>query len=98
MIRRPPRSTLFPYTTLFRSDVTDTLGGHLGTVLFTDPSPTTFTYDHTFTGDTGGTCTSHDNTATYNPNDYHSTPVTPKTHKASPGLELNRLQDTTGSF
>src|SRR5438034_2629044 len=24
MIRRPPRSTLFPYTTLFRSDV----GGH----------------------------------------------------------------------
>src|SRR2546422_3028799 len=25
MIRRPPRSTLFPYTTLFRSD------GHLGT-------------------------------------------------------------------
>src|SRR3712207_7814115 len=27
MIRRPPRSTLFPYTTLFRSQVTDaTLG------------------------------------------------------------------------
>src|SRR3712207_7555073 len=24
MIRRPPRSTLFPYTTLFRSDVLDT--------------------------------------------------------------------------
>src|SRR3712207_8381090 len=23
MIRRPPRSTLFPYTTLFRSDYTD---------------------------------------------------------------------------
>src|SRR2546422_2026794 len=23
MIRRPPRSTLFPYTTLFRSNVTD---------------------------------------------------------------------------
>src|SRR2546422_11273352 len=28
MIRRPPRSTLFPYTTLFRSpDVVDPLGG-----------------------------------------------------------------------
>src|SRR2546427_9398050 len=25
MIRRPPRSTLFPYTTLFRSDVADLL-------------------------------------------------------------------------
>src|SRR3712207_9596586 len=27
MIRRPPRSTLFPYTTLFRSKVKDLLGG-----------------------------------------------------------------------
>src|SRR3712207_8021353 len=27
MIRRPPRSTLFPYTTLFRSEVTATQGG-----------------------------------------------------------------------
>src|SRR5260370_20093640 len=33
MIRRPPRSTLFPYTTLFRSvpgAVADGLSGHLG--------------------------------------------------------------------
>src|SRR3712207_7395729 len=32
MIRRPPRSTLFPYTTLFRSDdaaVLDHVNGHL---------------------------------------------------------------------
>src|SRR3712207_7292804 len=28
MIRRPPRSTLFPYTTLFRSVVAQRLGGH----------------------------------------------------------------------
>src|SRR5215204_7114934 len=27
MIRRPPRSTLFPYTTLFRPDPADDLGG-----------------------------------------------------------------------
>ncbi len=27
MIRRPPRSTLFPYTTLFRSIVLDEFGG-----------------------------------------------------------------------
>src|SRR2546430_12470224 len=27
MIRRPPRSTLFPYTTLFRSEREDPLGG-----------------------------------------------------------------------
>src|SRR2546422_6664708 len=33
MIRRPPRSTLFPYTTLFRSgqfDVTHALAAHAG--------------------------------------------------------------------
>src|SRR2546422_4426356 len=31
MIRRPPRSTLFPYTTLFRSQLGDRLGaGHGG--------------------------------------------------------------------
>src|SRR3712207_8526259 len=38
MIRRPPRSTLFPYTTLFRS----TLGSkmqHLGTFLFLQMHP-----------------------------------------------------------
>src|SRR2546429_932167 len=29
MIRRPPRSTLFPYTTLFRSVLLDHLGGRL---------------------------------------------------------------------
>src|SRR3712207_7586747 len=27
MIRRPPRSTLFPYTTLFRSEVVERFGG-----------------------------------------------------------------------
>src|SRR3712207_7646121 len=34
MIRRPPRSTLFPYTTLFRSGSDDSLFGisHLGDV------------------------------------------------------------------
>src|SRR2546427_5963994 len=29
MIRRPPRSTLFPYTTLFRSAFTDLIGGQV---------------------------------------------------------------------
>src|SRR5256885_16436770 len=28
MIRRPPRSTLFPYTTLFRSDRPEKIAGH----------------------------------------------------------------------
>src|SRR3712207_8931033 len=38
MIRRPPRSTLFPYTTLFRSDAADpaaaaSAAGHLAELL-----------------------------------------------------------------
>src|SRR3712207_8073869 len=35
MIRRPPRSTLFPYTTLFRS----ALGAFAGCCLLTRPAP-----------------------------------------------------------
>src|SRR5438132_7101411 len=30
MIRRPPRSTLFPYTTLFRSICWNVVSGHIG--------------------------------------------------------------------
>jgi len=32
MIRRPPRSTLFPYTTLFRSWLGEAAGGQLGEI------------------------------------------------------------------
>src|SRR3712207_8270083 len=32
MIRRPPRSTLFPYTTLFRSDVTTAVSHEMGSL------------------------------------------------------------------
>src|SRR5260370_38526103 len=35
MIRRPPRSTLFPYTTLFRSHQTATLLVPVGTLVLT---------------------------------------------------------------
>src|SRR2546430_9933130 len=40
MIRRPPRSTLFPYTTLFRSNVSDvSLGSRLDAIR-RRPAPT----------------------------------------------------------
>src|SRR3712207_8356799 len=48
MIRRPPRSTLFPYTTLFRSDdaeavqqANDTWGGLCGSVWTADTEAAT---------------------------------------------------------
>src|SRR2546430_3601653 len=37
MIRRPPRSTLFPYTTLFRSFVALRVDAHDGTVATRNP-------------------------------------------------------------
>src|SRR5437899_10240578 len=33
MLRRPPRSTLFPYTTLFRSEISDVTRRALGALL-----------------------------------------------------------------
>src|SRR3712207_9372845 len=39
MIRRPPRSTLFPYTTLFRSDVSQNVFANLGWDEVRLPSP-----------------------------------------------------------
>src|SRR3989442_5882236 len=44
MIRRPPRSTLFPYTTLFRSAVVTAHGGHV-TVRETQGGGATFEVD-----------------------------------------------------
>src|SRR3712207_7802413 len=38
MIRRPPRSTLFPYTTLFRSEVADQVSSDAVLRLFADGS------------------------------------------------------------
>src|SRR3712207_8690398 len=40
MIRRPPRSTLFPYTTLFRSSLDSKLGNGDVVEIFTSKSPT----------------------------------------------------------
>src|SRR5256885_11922162 len=39
MIRRPPRSTLFPYTTLFRSIVGEVLGSEPIAILFRRDDP-----------------------------------------------------------
>src|SRR5256885_12458511 len=51
MIRRPPRSTLFPYTTLFRSQVEDEAGAVVG---LADPQPPHLVHaDHVGEGQRG---------------------------------------------
>ena len=62
--------------------VTDSIGGALGTVSNSDPSPKTFTYAHTFTGDPSGTCTTHNNTASATTN------TTATTISASQGVKV----------
>src|SRR5256885_9141416 len=47
MIRRPPRSTLFPYTTLFRSDFTGSFGADPLPVLHLLPHPDGRSEEHT---------------------------------------------------
>ena len=68
--------------------VTDTLDGTLGTVTYTDPSPTTFTYAYTFNGDPAGTCTSHKNTATFTTNTTSTTGSASQTVQDCQGADL----------
>jgi hypothetical protein len=53
-------------------DVTDSQAGDLGTVAYSDASPTDFTYSKTFQG-VAGTCQSFDNTATFTTGDTGAT-------------------------
>src|SRR3712207_8177639 len=60
MIRRPPRSTLFPYTTLFRSPVATAGGGihpHAGRAQVIDPQG--IAGEGTFEADPGRVITEH---------------------------------------
>ncbi|MHB8960129.1 MAG: prealbumin-like fold domain-containing protein [Candidatus Limnocylindrales bacterium] len=79
-------------------DVTDTFGGTLGTVSYTDASPTTFTYSKTFTGDPGGTCTNHDNTATFTTNDTATTGSASKQVTVCVGKDLTVTKTAAGTF
>jgi len=77
--------------------VTDTYGGTLGTVSYTDPSPTTYTYPHTFT-DPAGTCTSHTNTATFTTNTTGSTGTDSKTVADCQGADLTVSKTATATY
>ena len=79
-------------------NVTDTFGGTLGTVSYTDPSPTTYTYSHTFSGDPAGTCTSHVNTATFATNTTGTTGNASQTVKDCQGADLTVSKTATPSF
>ena len=68
-------ATVNPSITNGSVDVSDTLGGNLGTVSYLDESPKEFTYSKTFQG-VAGTCTDYDNTASLSNGDSDSESVT----------------------
>jgi len=64
----------------------------------TDDNPKAFTYAHTFSGDPGGTCTSHDNTATFTAKTSGATGSASKTVKVCVGEDLTLSKTATPSF
>ena len=78
--------------------VTDSLGGSLGTVSYTDPSPKTFTYSKTFAKDPAGTCTTHGNTAMFTADTTGATGSDSKTVKVCVGADLTVSKTATPSF
>src|SRR5258707_12494558 len=94
MIRRPPRSTLFPYTTLFRSTVTAAPNAKLGLTKTDNLNPAK--YDHvgqiityTLTATNTGTVTLHNVTVSDNPalTGFGCTPTVPAASLA-PGAAI----------
>ncbi|HEX9036437.1 MAG TPA: hypothetical protein VF808_05550 [Ktedonobacterales bacterium] len=78
--------------------VTDTLGGSLGSVSYTDPSPTNITYSYTFSGDPAGICTNHDNTASFSTNTTSTTGSDTKTVTVCVGADLTVSKTAATSF
>jgi len=93
--------------------VTDTFGGTLGTVTInsdgtitvtggvvdgTNPAQADFTYTHTFTGDPAGTCTSHQNTATFTTNTTGTTGTSSATVQDCQGADLQVSKSAVPSF
>jgi hypothetical protein len=64
----------------------------------TDTNPKAFTYAHTFSGDPGGTCTSHDNTATFTAKTSGATASASQTVKVCVGKDLTVSKTATPAF
>ena len=77
--------------------VSDTLGGSLGTVCSSDPSPTDLTYSNTVTG-TAGTCVDQDNTATFTADTSASTGSASKTVTLCVGADLAVAKGAAPTF
>jgi hypothetical protein len=78
-------------------EVSDSLGGPLGTVSYTNPSPETFEYSEEFEG-VAGTCTEYDNKATFVTNDSGAEGLAEKTVEVCVGADLEVEKTARPSF
>jgi hypothetical protein len=91
-------STAAPTIVDGKVTVTDTLGATLGTVNYNDANnPTTFTYPITFT-DRAGTCTTHNNTATFTTNTSGTTGSASQSVQVCVGADLTVSKNAAPSF
>lgn len=66
------------------------------TVSYSDPSPTTFSYPVTYSGDPAGTCTTHPNTATLLASDTHTSASASQSVSVCVGADL-KVSKTAGT-
>ncbi len=78
--------------------VTDTLAGSLGTVNYQSPSPTAFTYAITFTNQTPGTCSAHDNIATFTTDSTETHGAASQSVQVCVGANLTVTADAAATF
>jgi hypothetical protein len=78
--------------------VSDSIAGSLGTVSSTSASPTVFEYSHTFSGDPAGTCTSHENTASFTTSTTSTKGSSSKTVKVCVGADPTVSKTAAASF
>ena len=79
------------------ADVTDSIGGALGTVCSSDPSPKQFSYQNTVQG-VSGTCTKYDNTATFATDDTGATGSASKSVTVCVGADLKVSKTASPAF
>jgi hypothetical protein len=72
-------------------------GGQIGAGDYTMPNPIEFHYSHAFTGDPGGQCTEHDNTATFTASN-GATGSASQAVNVCVGLDLTVQKDAHPSF
>lgn len=78
--------------------VTDSVRGLLGVVQYNESNPKNFSYSVTFTGDPAGTCTTHNNTVTFEAGTTHASGTATQAVRVCVGADLVVAKTATPTF